>query len=196
MKFMHSVPARRLLVALTVIAIVTPAQPLLATGPSSMAKPKPQAAPVKLKTQDVELQADGTLQGYYINEEQGAGQAGVKVTLHQNSQKPLATTTTGKNGAFQFEGLTGGTYQVVVNDEQVLAYRVWATGTAPPRTSKNVMFKSGEATRAAMWFAGLPPEGQIAVIALITAAIVGGILLLDDDDDKKNQSEEGDNDDG
>jgi hypothetical protein len=191
MKLLHSRAAHRALIALTVLAIVTPARPLMAAGPSSMEKPKPKAAPVKLKTQDVELQADGTLKGYYINEEQGAGQADVKVTLHQNSQKPMATTTTGKNGAFEFKGLTGGTYQVVVNDEHVMAYRVWTEGTAPPRTAKNVMFKSGESTRAAMWFAGLPPEGQIAVIALITAAIVGGVLLLDDDDDKKNQSEEG-----
>lgn len=185
MKLLKSAAARRAIIALTVIAVATPAQPLMAAGPAAAAKPKQQVAPVKLKTQDVELQADGALQGYYIDAEQGAGKAGVKVTLHQNAQKPIATTTTGANGAFRFDGLTGGTYQIVVNDEHVMAYRVWAEGTAPPRTTQKVMFKSGEATRAGMWFAGLPPEGQIAVIALVTAAIVGGILLLDDDDDKK-----------
>jgi len=191
MKLMDCFSVRRAIIALAMIGVVTPAQPLMAAGPAATTKPQPQAASVKLKTQDVSLDANGTLQGFYINEEQGAGQAGVKVTLHQNAQKPIASTTTGKNGAFQFEKLTGGTYQIVVNDERVMAYRVWAEGTAPPRTSKNVMFKSGEATRAMTWFAGLPPEGQIAVIALVTAAIVGGILLLDDDDDKKNQSEDG-----
>lgn len=191
MKVLSSLAVRRAIIAMTVMSVVTPAQPLLAAGPTANSATKPKAAPVKLKTQDVELQADGALQGYYIDQEQGAGKAGVKVTLHQNAQKPIATTTTGENGAFRFEGLSGGTYQIVVNDEHVMAYRVWVADTAPPRTPQNVMFKTGEATRAGLWFAGLPAEGQIAVIALITAAIVGGILLLDDDDDKKKATPNG-----
>lgn len=189
MTLLKSAAARRAIIALTVIAVATPAQPLMAAGPTPT--PKTKVAPVKLRSQDVELQADGVLRGYYIDQEQGAGKAGVKVTLHQNAQKPIATTTTGMNGEFRFDGLSGGTYQIVANDEHVMAYRVWAAGTAPPRTTQKIMFKAGEATRAGMWFAGLPPEGQIAVIALVTAAIVGGILLLDDDDDKRRATPNG-----
>jgi hypothetical protein len=191
MNFLNSVTVRRTIIALTVIAVAAPAQPLMAAGPAAKPAAKPKTAPIKLKVHDVELQADGALQGYYIDQEQGAGKAGVKVTLHQNAQKAIATATTGENGAFKFDGLTGGTYQIVVNDEHVMAYRVWVAGTAPPRTAHNVMFKAGEATRAGMWFAGLPAEGQIAVIALVTAAIVGGILLLDDDDDKRRATPTG-----
>jgi hypothetical protein len=53
-----------------------------------------RAAPVKLPTQDVELSADGALRGYFVDGEQGAGRAGVKVTLHQNAAEPRSSSIT------------------------------------------------------------------------------------------------------
>jgi hypothetical protein len=186
-----SLSARKLIVAMMVVSLATPAQTLFAAG----ALPAPtatRAAPVKLPTQDVELSADGTLQGYFVDGEQGAGRAGLKVTLHQNAAEPLASTVTGENGEFEFKELRGGTYQVVVNNEHVMAYRAWTAGTAPPRTKPQAVFVAGEATRAGLWFAGLSPEAQLAILALIAAGIAIPIAIAaSDDDGKKKNPEEG-----
>jgi hypothetical protein len=185
-----SLPARKLIVAMMIVSIATPAQTLFAAGAAPA--PATRAAPVKLPTQDVELSADGTLRGYFVDGEQGAGQSGVKVTLHQNAAEPLASTVTGENGAFEFTNLRGGTYQVVVNDEHVMAYRAWTAGTAPPRTKPQAVFVAGEATRAGLWFAGLSPEAQLAILALIAAGIAIPIAVAaSGDDGKKNNPEEG-----
>lgn len=188
---LHSNSARTLIVALTAIALITPVRPLAAAGPAPKPQARKPATPVMLPTHDVELQADGTLHGYYVDEEQGAGRSGVKLSLHQNSKQPLATTTTGENGEFRFEGLRGGTYQIVADDEHVMAYRAWAAGTAPPRTSQHVLFAAGDATRAGLWFAGLSPEAQLAIIALIAAGIAIPIAIAASDDDRRRKSENG-----
>lgn len=183
MKRLKMLPARRLLVALTTVALVTPTPALMAADARSTAPPKP----VQLATYDVELQPQGTLQGYYVDSEQGAAKAGVTLTLHQNAAKPIATVKTGENGEFAFSGLKAGTYQVVADGEHVMAYRAWARGTAPPKAPQNVVFASQDATRAGLWFAGLPPEAQLAIIAAIVAGIAVPIAILaNDDDDKPN----------
>jgi hypothetical protein len=186
-----SLPARKLIVAMMIVSIATPAHTLFAAGPGPAPAPT-QTAPVKLPTQDVELSADGMLRGYFVDGEQGAGRAGLKVTLHQNSVEPLASTVTGENGEFEFKDLRGGTYQVVVNDEHVMAYRAWTAGTAPPRTKPQAVFVAGEATRAGLWFAGLSPEAQLAILALIAAGIAIPIAIAaNDDDGKRRNPEEG-----
>jgi hypothetical protein len=186
MSCFHKLTARKAIVALTMIALITPAQPIMAAD----ARPAPAPKPLKLKTTDVELQSNGTLQGYYVDGEQGAGKAGVKMTLHQNAAEPIAATTTGENGAFQFTGLKAGTYQVVADNEHVIAYRAWTPGTAPPKTAKNALFAPQEASRAGLWFAGLPPALQLALIAGLVAAIAIPIAIAADDDDKKNPNSE------
>ncbi|MBL8850675.1 MAG: carboxypeptidase regulatory-like domain-containing protein [Planctomycetaceae bacterium] len=191
MKCLHTLTARKAIVALTMIALITPAPPILAAD-ARPAAPKP----LKLKTVDVELQSNGTLEGYYVDGEQGAGKSGVSLTLHQNAAEPIAKTKTGENGAFQFTGLKAGTYQVVANDEHVMAYRAWTPGTAPPRTAKNVVFATQEASRAGLWFAGLPPALQLAIIAALVAAVAVPIAIAADDDDKKNSNSEDGNDPG
>lgn len=187
MPLLRSKTARTVIVAMMVVALATPSQPLFAAGPKPAPTPT-RAAPVKLPTQDVELSADGVLQGYFVNEEQGAGEAGLKVTLHQNSAEPIAATVTGENGEFQFSGLRGGTYQVVVDDEHVMAYRAWTAGTAPPRTTQQAVFVAGDATRAGLWFAGLSPEAQLAILALIAAGIAIPIAIAANDDDGKRRN--------
>lgn len=189
---MPTLSARKLIVAMMIVSLATPAQTLFAAG-TPPAPESTRAAPVKLPTQDVELSADGTLRGYYVDGEQGAGRAGLKVTLHQNAAEPLASAVTGENGQFEFKDLRGGTYQIVVNNEHVMAYRAWTAGTAPPRTKPQAVFVAGDATRAGLWFAGLSPEAQLAILALIAAGIAIPIAILANEDDggKKNSSEEG-----
>lgn len=186
---LKSKSVRTMIVAMTVVALAAPAQPLMAAGPAAPPTPT-KAAPVKLPTQDVELSANGALRGYFVDEQQGAGVSGLKVTLHQNAAEPIASTVTGENGEFKFDGLRGGTYQVVVNDEHVMAYRAWSAGTAPPRTKPQAVFVAGEATRAGLWFAGLSPEAQLAILALIAAGIAIPIAVLASDDDGKKRNPE------
>lgn len=182
MNLSRTYSARKLIVALTTIALVTPTPAVMAADAAPTA-----AKPVQLPTHDVELQSQGTLKGHYVDGEQGAAKAGVKLTLHQSSVKPIATATTGENGEFAFTGLKAGTYQIVADGEHVMAYRAWATGTAPPQAPQQVVFASQNATRAGLWFAGLPPEAQLAIIAAIVAGIAVPIAILaNDDDDKPN----------
>lgn len=181
MNFSRTMTLRKLVVALSTIALVMPARVSLAAEP----QPAAPAKAVQLPTFDVELQSGGTLQGHYVDGEQGAGQAGVTLTLHQNSAKPLATATTGENGEFKFSGLRAGTYQVVADGKHVIAYRAWSRGTAPPQAPKQVVFATQDSTRAALWFAGLPPEAQLAIIAAIVAGVAIPLAILADDDDKK-----------
>jgi hypothetical protein len=181
--------ARKLIVALTIVGFITPAQPLLAADPQPAAAPQKS---FKLKTVDVELQSNGTLQGYYVDGEQGAGKSGVTLTLHQNGAEPIATTKSGENGAFQFTGVKAGAYQVVANNEHVIAYRAWTPGTAPPKTSKQAVFAAQDSTRAAAWFLSLPTEARLAVIAAIVAGIVIPLVFIGHDDDKQQPiSEDG-----
>lgn len=176
---------RKLVVALTTIALVTPTATLTAADAPS-GKP---ARSVQLPTHDVELQANGTLKGYFVDGEQGAAKSGVTLTLHQDSAKAIATVKTGENGEFAFSGLKAGTYQVIADGEQIMAYRAWARGTAPPKAPQQVVFAAGDSTRAALWFAGLPPEAQLGIIAAIVAAVAVPIAVyVNDDDDKKPNS--------
>lgn len=183
---LKSKSVRTWIVAMTVVALAAPVQPLMAAGPAAPQMAR-KAAPVKLPTQDVELSESGALRGYFVDEQQGAGVSGLKVTLHQNAAEPIASTATGANGEFSFDGLRGGTYQVVVNDEHVMAYRAWTAGTAPPRTKPQAIFVAGEATRAGLWFAGLSPEAQLAILALIAASIAIPIAVLASDDGGKKR---------
>jgi hypothetical protein len=184
--------ARKLIVGLTTVAVLMPAPVSFAAD----AKPAMRGKPVKLDARDVELQAQGTLQGYYVDGEQGAAKAGVKLTLHQNSAKPIATTTTGENGAFAFSGLRPGTYQIVADGEHVVAYRTWAQGTAPPKAARSVVFAAQDSTRAGLWFASLPPAAQLAILAAVAAGVAVPIAILANDDDHKQPNspdgEEGD----
>jgi hypothetical protein len=184
MNCIRNLSARKLIVTLTVISLVTPTPALFAAD----AKPAAPAKSVQLPTHDVELQSGGTLQGHYVDGEQGAAREGVTLTLHQNAGKPIASVKTGKNGEFKFSGLRAGTYQVVANGEHVIAYRAWTRGTAPPKAPQQVVFAAQDSTRAALWFAGLPPEAQLAIIAAIVAGIAIPIAILADDDDKKQQN--------
>ncbi|MBL8850676.1 MAG: hypothetical protein JNG89_13435 [Planctomycetaceae bacterium] len=183
----HVVSVRKLIVALTIVGIITPSQALLAADPQPAAAPQTS---FKLKTVDVELQSNGTLQGYYVDGEQGAGKSGVTLTLHQNAAEPIATTETGDNGVFQFTGLKAGTYQMVANNEHVIAYRAWTPGTAPPKTARQAVFAAQDSTRAAAWFLSLPTEARLAIIAAIIAGIAIPLAIAADDDDKKQANSE------
>ena len=179
--------AQKLIIALTIISIATPTQALVAADAPPVVAPQKA---FKLKTVDVELQSDGTLQGYYVDGEQGAAKSGATLTLHQNAAEPIATTTSGENGVFQFTGLKAGTYQVVANNEHVIAYRAWTPGTAPPKTAKQAVFAAQDSTRAGAWFLSLPMEARLAIIAAIIAGIAIPLAIAADDDDKKRPNSE------
>lgn len=120
----------RLLTIIVVAAMSTSPQqpgmaneavPPVASGPASAAN-----GPVVL---DVQLQTDGSLQGFAITAE-GVPAGNVAVTISQRS-RDFAKTTTDALGRFSVRGLQGGVYEARAGRASQL-YRVWPIESAPP----------------------------------------------------------------
>jgi hypothetical protein len=90
---------------------------------------------------DVELRDGGVLLGQLVDQ-QGLPKADEAVVLLGGAEK-LAETRTDGRGLFAFRGLRGGVYQLTAADG-VGAYRVWATGTAPPSAQPGALLVTGE----------------------------------------------------
>ncbi len=78
---------------------------------------------------DVALADGGTLHGQVLDL-QGAGVAGVPVSL-RTQNRDVTATTTAADGRFAVPNLQGGVYQVAAGQGQGI-YRLWTAGTAPP----------------------------------------------------------------
>ncbi len=88
---------------------------------------------------DVELSANGTLDGQIVDQ-QGNQVSGAAVTLLQGNQQ-VAQTRTDTSGSFSVPGLRGGTYQIA-SVHGVNVYRAWAVETAPPTAADSVLLVS------------------------------------------------------
>lgn len=84
---------------------------------------------------DVELQPQGTFTGQVVNA-QGKPLAGAAVTLLGRKQQ--IKTVTDAQGWFRFTDLSGGAYRLVTGCQQQIC-RLWADGTAPPQSNKQML---------------------------------------------------------
>ena len=85
---------------------------------------------------DVGLQAGGCLHGQMLDSD-GAPQADSTVTI-QWQNRPIAETTTNREGEFSVAGLRGGNHTVVTK-EGAAACRFWAPGTSPPNVRSSLL---------------------------------------------------------
>jgi hypothetical protein len=120
-------------VCLAVVGLCLP-QPLLA---AVQADRSPAMADVALQKGP----QGNVLVGHVLNQ-QGVGQAGFPVSLYAGEQK-LAEAKTDEGGFFAFTNLRGGVYQVMAG-ENVMAYRVWTPGTAPPAAQPGALVVTGQ----------------------------------------------------
>ena len=163
------------LVSLAALGMIVPWQAVQAAGAST----------TTIQATNVELSADNTLTGYFVDAQQGAGKAGERVRLYDREAKVIAETSTCRNGRFEFQGVKAGIYLVEAADH-LAPYRVWKHKTAPPRSPQHATLVSSKTNRAfCKKFQCMSPAHQVLCIVGIAAAIAVPIALLADDDDAR-----------
>ena len=97
-----------------------------------------------IQVADVRLDAHRRLWGQLVDR-QGRPQSSAQVSLRRGGQW-LARTQTGAHGAFHFDQLSGGVYQVVTADSAAV-FRVWTPTSAPPAAPAAILLVEGAAVR-------------------------------------------------
>jgi hypothetical protein len=121
---------------------------------------------------DVALRDGGMLQGKVVDL-QGAGVAGVPVSV-QAQNREVAAATTANEGRFSIPGLKGGVYHVAAAEGHGV-YRLWTAGTAPPSAQNDaiVYTQYGYGPGAMKMFFANP----IVIAGLVATAIAVPIAL-------------------
>jgi hypothetical protein len=123
---------------------------------------------------DVELQSGGLLVGQLLDAA-AKPLAGADVSILSRGNA-IASTHTDASGLFAVAGLRGGIHQVNSGDAAQVC-RVWAPGTAPPRTASSLQIVAGEDVVRGQW--GPPPGNRFlkkAKVWLTNPFVVGGIV--------------------
>ena len=127
------------MLVLACVGLLIPAPVVAAvTAPSKTGKEAPQPL---IKAFDIELHQGGTFVGQVVNA-QGAPQDKVPVSLLRGN-KTLVTTSTNKGGFFAISRVPAGTYRAVAGKTQGV-YRIWAKGTAPPKSQPGALLVVGQ----------------------------------------------------
>jgi len=143
--------------------------------PLRSAAEAPAVAENILMIGDAALSSGGLLTGQLCDEDQRPmSHAAVAIRVGDHT---LATTRTDANGVFAVRGLRGGVHQVVTADT-VRTYRLWAAGTAPPRSAAIVRIVRDGALVRGQWG---PPAGLNGFVQHTRAwasnpFVVGGIM--------------------
>jgi hypothetical protein len=103
---------------------------------ASVAASSTAAADSRILIRDAVLKPGGLLSGQLIDGNLRPV-IGADVTI-QFADNVVATTRTDANGVFAVTGLRGGTHQIVTPHGSSVC-RFWATGTAPPRTTDQLV---------------------------------------------------------
>ena len=166
---------RRIALVLACAGILLPQGLIAATPP-----------PVKKSMMsDVVLGSQGTLVGRVVDG-RGRGLAGRTVRVHRGSSL-IARVKTDRTGRFSVKNLPGGAYAVSCGSA-VQLIRAWAVGSAPPRTSAQVVLvdqplvirgQDGAAAADSGRILGMNPLGLVAVGATV---ITVPILIVQSDE--------------
>ena len=142
----------------------------------------------ELRLQNVELTSAGLLQGQLVT---NAGQAvpNVRITIRSQADNKQVgeQLTTDKDGRFQATGLKSGTIVLQANEE-TYAMRVWANGTAPPKSISTVALVAADGNEVVRGnglknrIRSLTRKQAIGLGLIVAAAIIIPIAIDDDDD--------------
>jgi hypothetical protein len=123
---------------------------------------------------DVELANGGLLVGRLLDAN-GRPQRGADVSILTGG-KTLAATRTDADGVFAVSHLRGGVHEISTADN-VQLLRLWANGTAPPRSPQSIDVVSGSDVVRGQY--GPPPGNRFIRKAKVWATnpwIVGGVV--------------------
>jgi len=156
-------------ITLAMFGIILPVQALKAGQPLGPAGDRAASASARKRIQDVELGVGGTLRGRVVDR-QGRPQPNAVVVVRQSTQD-LATTTADETGRFVVGGLRGGLHHVLT-DGDALVCRSWATHTAPPAATEQVLLVRGDRVeRGQMPLGSLLVSDPVLLGIVIAAAI-------------------------
>ncbi|MEX2093512.1 MAG: carboxypeptidase-like regulatory domain-containing protein [Pirellulales bacterium] len=143
----------------------------LPIAPAAAKEIVPAKAPI---IRDVELAVGGLLVGRLLDAN-GRPLDNADISI-QSGSKTLASTRTDAEGVFAVSNLRGGVHQITTADNVQLC-RLWAHGTAPPRTAKSIDVVSGSDVVRGQY--GPPPGNRMWKKAKVWATnpwIVGGVV--------------------
>jgi hypothetical protein len=122
---------------------------------------------------DVALAEGGVMRGQIVNAA-GIPQPGVAMRLKRQGQD-LALTRTDAQGVFTFQGLDGGTYDLVASEQEQHSLRLWTPGAAPPSATPSILLvRNASLARAQL------PAGSVETAAAIGVGVLiaGGIWAI------------------
>jgi hypothetical protein len=167
---------RRIVLVLACAGMLLPQGLIAATPP-----------PVKKSVMtDVVLGSRSTLVGRVVDG-RGRGLVGRTVRVHRGSSL-IARVKTDRTGQFTVKNLPGGVYSVTSGSTAQLI-RAWAAGSAPPRTSAQVVLvdqplvirgQDGAAAADSGRFLGMTPLG----LAVVGATVITVPVLIAESDDE------------
>ena len=131
----------------------------------------------QVAVRDLELGRQGTLKGQIVTA-QGVAAGGKAVAVYAAGQQ-IAAATTAADGTFAFDGLRGGSYQIVANGS-VADCRLWVAGSAPPNAQQSILIVAPTTQVRGQDDGGLNPWPTIAGIGLFAGITVGVVELLSD----------------
>lgn len=180
-------PWGRVLAALAAVGTCLPVVPATAETATSVTAPVtvPAGRPI---IRDVELARGGLLVGRLLDAN-GRPLANADVALI-SGESTLAETRSDAEGVFAVSGLRGGVHQIVTPDTAQVC-RLWANGTAPPRTASSVDVVAAEDVVRGQY--GPPPGNRMwkkakvwatnpfVIGGVVAAAVAIPIALADDD---------------
>lgn len=112
-------------------------QPAAAQQPTARGTAHAEVAPFEwMRPVDVALEPGGVLRGRVLIGERASATPS-DVALYDSSGQLIATQTA-SHGGFEFRGLSGGVYRLVV-DDRCLVVRAWSAGTAPPSAATHAI---------------------------------------------------------
>jgi hypothetical protein len=138
----------------------------------------------RVKLRNVELATGEVLNGQFVN---NAGQPLIGAVVTIRLAKDIHKVTTDNAGRFSVRGLHGGQCIILIGDE-TFACRLWANGTAPPRSLKSIALVTLDGADTLVRGQGiqdrirsLTRSQQIALGALVIGGTALGIALAQDD---------------
>jgi hypothetical protein len=129
---------------------------------------------------DVHTAADGTLGGKLVDQ---TGEAiGDQVVALHCGAKAIAHTKTNKQGDFVFERVSGGVYQIIIDDAGV-GCRVWPKDMAPPAATERLLVVVGAPVVRGQQPIGAAFSSPLFVGAVLAAAIAIPVAVHNSKDD-------------
>ncbi|MDG2130421.1 MAG: carboxypeptidase-like regulatory domain-containing protein [Fuerstiella sp.] len=138
----------------------------------------------RVELRNVELATGEVLNGQFVNT---AGQPLIGAVVTIRLAKDIHKVTTDNAGRFSVRGLHGGQCLIHIGDK-AFACRLWANGTAPPRSLKSIALVNSDSEDTLVRGQGiqdrirsLTRSQQIALGAIVIGGTALGIALAQDD---------------